>query len=307
LDVKQQQVAYHDWESAHYDDKWSISFDQRCIDYAAGRFRRAVPQGGHFERVLEVGCGTGFFLLNLAQSGHVGEAHATDISAGMVQQCVANGARLGIDVHGRVADAESLPYADNSFDLVLGHAVLHHLPDLDAAFAELHRVLRPGGRLVIAGEPTRTGDAIANRVKQAARIGVKLAAVVLGAERVLADPLADLLEHERSAAQLEAHVDLHTFTPSQLQSLAQRSGFTNVRTVTEELSANWFGWATRTIEAMLKPGVLPDRYPWIAYRTWQALFAFDERVARRVVPGELFYNCILSATTPRLALVRTSA
>jgi hypothetical protein len=48
LDVKQQQVAYHDWESAHYDDKWSISFDQRCIDYAAGRFRRAVPSGGHF-------------------------------------------------------------------------------------------------------------------------------------------------------------------------------------------------------------------------------------------------------------------
>ena len=67
------------------------------------------------------------------------------------------------------------------------------------------------------------------------------------------------------------------------------------------------GWATRTVEAMLRPGVLPYRYPWIAYRTWQTLFAFDDAVARRLVPRQLFYNCILSATTPRLAVVRDIA
>nr|MBA2529198.1 class I SAM-dependent methyltransferase [Euzebyales bacterium] len=159
--IKQAQVAYHDWESAHYDDKWSISFDDRCIDYALGRFRQAVPAAGVFDRVLEVGCGTGFFLLNLAQAGVVGEAHCTDISPGMVGACVANGRRLGLDVHGRVADVEALPYDDAGFDLVLGHAFVHHLPDPDTALAELRRVLRPGGRLVIAGEPTRTGDRIA--------------------------------------------------------------------------------------------------------------------------------------------------
>jgi ubiquinone/menaquinone biosynthesis C-methylase UbiE len=307
LDVKQQQVAYHDWESAHYDDKWSISFDQRCIDYAAGRFRRAVPSGGHFERVLEVGCGTGFFLLNLAQAGFIGEAHATDIAPAMVARCVDNGRQLGIEVHGRVADAEALPYPDNSFDLLLGHAVIHHLPDLDAAFAEFRRVLRPGGRLVIAGEPTRTGDAIANRVKQAARIGVKLAAVVFGADRVLADRATDPSEHDHAAAHLEAHVDLHTFAPEALASLARTAGLVNVRTITEELTANWFGWATRTVEAMVKPGLLPARYPWIAYGTWRALFAFDEAVARRVVPKGVFYNCILTATTPHLAVVRATA
>jgi len=47
------------------------------------------------------------------------------------------------------ADAESLPFEGASFDLVLGHAVLHHLPDLPRAFTEFHRVLRPGGILVI--------------------------------------------------------------------------------------------------------------------------------------------------------------
>ena len=303
-DIKATQVVYHDWESAHYDDKWSISFDERCITYAAGRFRRAVPQGGHFSRVLEVGCGTGFFLLNLAQAGFIGEAHCTDISPGMVQQCIANGRQLGIEVHGKVADAESLPYQDNSFDLVLGHAVIHHLPNLEAAFAEFRRVLRPGGRLVIAGEPTQLGDRVANGVKQAARIGVKIAALVFGADRVLANPMADLSEHDQHAARLEYSVDLHIFTPGQIEQLAQDAGFLNVRTVTEELTANWFGWATRTVEAMVKPGILPERYPWIAYRTWLTLFAFDEKVLRRFAPKGLFYNCILSATTPRLAVVR---
>ena len=50
------------------------------------------------------------------------------------------------------ADAESLPFADSSFDLVLGHAVLH-LPTCAAVFDEFHRVLRPGGRIAFAGEP----------------------------------------------------------------------------------------------------------------------------------------------------------
>lgn len=304
MDVKQQQVAYHDWESPHYDDKWAISFDRRCIDYAAGRFLRAVPEGGHFDKVLEVGCGTGFFILNLAQAGFIGEVHCTDISAGMVTQCAANGRSLGIDVHGKVADAEQLPYADAMFDLVVGHAVLHHLPDLDGALREFRRVLRPGGRLVIAGEPTYLGDRIAGRVKQAARIGVKLAAVVAGADRLLANPYAHLAAEDLAAAALEAHVDLHVFWPGEVEALARDAGFSEVATLTEELTANWFGWVTRTVEAMVKPGVLPDRYPFAAYRAWQLLFALDNHVLRRFLPRDVFYNCILTATAPRLALVR---
>ena len=303
MDVKQQQITYHDWESAHYDDKWSIGFDRRCIDYAVGRFRAAVPQGGHFDRVLEVGCGTGFFLLNLAQAGHIGEATCTDISPGMVARCVANGRRLGIAVHGEVADIEALPFADHSFDLVIGHAVLHHVPDVPAALAELRRVLRPGGRLVIAGEPTALGHRVATRVKQGARIGVKLAAVAGGASRVLADPHARLAPEEREAAALENTVDLHVFEPDELAARADAAGFVDVRTLTEELTANWFGWTTRTVEAMVRPGLLPDRYPWLAYRIWQMLFALDETLLRRIVPRRLFYNCILTATTPQLALV----
>ncbi len=302
VDPKDANIRYHDWEAEHYDDKWSISFDQRCIDYALGRFRKAVRGGPEetptFGDVLEIGCGTGFFLLNLAQGGVVERAHATDISQGMVDVCVANGRRLGISVDGRRADAEALPFADDSFDLVIGHAVAHHLPDVRGAFAEARRVLRPGGRLVIAGEPTFLGDAVANQWKRLARTGVRIAAAVLGSDRVLAAhrPHSDA---DAEAAALEAHVDQHIFTPAQLEEHARAAGLNDVRTVTEELTASWFGWTTRTVEAMVKPDLLPDGYRFAAYRAWLTLFWMDEHVWRRVVPRDLFYNCILSAAAPR--------
>lgn len=299
MDVKDKQVVYHDWESDHYDDKWSISFDERCVDYAAGRFRRAVPDTPRqLGRVLEVGCGTGFFLLNLAQSFDVDEAWCTDISSGMVRACQANGRRLGIDVRGRVADAEALPFADDSFDVVIGHAVLHHLPDVTSALSEFFRVLRPGGRLVVAGEPTRTGDRIARQFKRLGRAGVRFAATLAGPERVLADPRTDLSAEDRQAADLEWEVDLHCFVPADLEALGRAVGFVDVRTETEELTANWFGWVTRTVEGLVGIERLPDRYPWVVYGVWKRLFAFDEAVARRIVPKHVFYNVLLTGTKP---------
>ncbi|MGV7875655.1 SAM-dependent methyltransferase, partial [Mycobacterium kansasii] len=61
-DSKLAQVLYHDWEAESYDDKWSISYDQRCIDYARGRFDAIVPEDVirelPYDRALELGCGT---------------------------------------------------------------------------------------------------------------------------------------------------------------------------------------------------------------------------------------------------------
>ena len=85
----------------------------------------------------------------------------------MLDALQANATRIGVTVQTVACDAERLPFADESFDLVLGHAVLHHLPHLDDAFAEFERVLKPGGRFLFAGEPSR--PAIASRRIRRAR------------------------------------------------------------------------------------------------------------------------------------------
>src|SRR5438094_6564706 len=160
LDPKTANIVYHDWEARSYDDKWSISFDERCISYAREKFLKIAPEK-HYGKVLEIGSGTGFFIINLTQAGLVNEPYATDISPGMVEVCLRNAQNVGIhNMKARAVDAEKLPFEDDFFDLVVGHAVLHHLPDVEASFREALRVLKPGGALVMAGEPARTGCGI---------------------------------------------------------------------------------------------------------------------------------------------------
>ena len=93
--------------------------------------------------VLEVGCGWGELAGWIARDSR---AHvvATDVSPRMVDLALARG------VDARVADVQSLPFGDGEFDVVVAAWMLYHVPDLDRAFAEIVRVLRPGGRLVAA-------------------------------------------------------------------------------------------------------------------------------------------------------------
>jgi ubiquinone/menaquinone biosynthesis C-methylase UbiE len=170
-DSKLAQVLYHDWEAESYDDKWSISYDKRCVDYARDLFDATVPGEEHrrlpYDRALELGCGSGFFLLNLIQAGVARRGSVTDLSPGMVKVAVRNGENLGLEIDGRVADAEGIPYDDDTFDLVVGHAVLHHIPDVELSLREVVRVLKPGGRFVFAGEPTTVGNGYARALSTA--------------------------------------------------------------------------------------------------------------------------------------------
>ncbi len=291
-DNKLAQVLYHDWEAGSYDEKWSISFDQRCIDYARDVFLDVLgpvrsTEQWPYGRTLEIGAGTGFFALNLRQAGALDHVTVTDLSPGMVEAAQENARRLGFEVDGAVADVEALPFPDESFDLVIGHAVLHHLPDVEASLREVLRVLRPGGRFVIAGEPTRVGDWYARRLGRLTW-AVTTRATRLGPLRQWARPQAELDGSSRAAA-LEGVVDLHTFVPSELARTALRAGAVDVTTSTQELTAALLGWPVRTFEA----AVAPERLGWgwasFAFGAWKRLSAVD-RVLHRALPEGLFYN-----------------
>lgn len=292
-DPKLANILYHDWEAQTYDEKWSISYDERCVTYARDRFVAIAGRAGWpYPTALELGCGTGFFLLNLMQAGVASRGFVTDISPGMVEVALRNARNLGLDVQGRVADAETIPYDDNSVDLVVGHAVLHHIPDVGKALREVLRVLKPGGRFVFAGEPTRYGDIIARRLSRLtwwATTNITR----LGPLRDWRRPQRELDESSR-AAELEAVVDLHTFPPDELRRLALAAGAVDVAVKTEELTAAWFGWPVRTFECAVPKDKLGWGWAMFAYRTWQRLSVLDARVLARFVPPGLFYNALLT-------------
>ncbi|MBA4026031.1 MAG: SAM-dependent methyltransferase [Gordonia sp.] len=296
-DTKLAQVLYHDWEAETYDDKWSISYDERCIDYARGRFDAvAGDQPLPYGRALELGCGTGFFLLNLMQGGIATKGSVTDLSPGMVKVALRNAENLGLDVDGRVADAETIPYEDNTFDLVVGHAVLHHIPDVEKSLREVLRVLKPGGRFVFAGEPSTIGDFYArwlSRATWAATTNI----TKLGPLQDWRRPQAELDESSRAAA-LEAVVDIHTFDPADLEMMSRSAGAVEVKTATEEFAAAMLGWPVRTFEAAVPPEKLGWGWARFAFGGWKRLTWVDENILRKVVPPKFFYNVIVTGTKP---------
>jgi ubiquinone/menaquinone biosynthesis C-methylase UbiE len=291
LDVNRR---YHDVAARDYDAKWGISFGEIGRHQVIGKVRKLLGERpGPFPRALEIGAGTGYFTLNLVQDGVIGAATCTDISPGMLETLERNAATLGLDVETAACDAAELPFDDDSFDLVLGHAVLHHLPDLDRAFAEFHRVLAPGGTLFFAGEPSRHGDRIAAIPKRAA---LRLAPAWRRALRARPAPAGE--DDGGDDHTLEAMVDVHAFVPGDLEAHAADAGFEAIRVQGEELLANWFGWFNRTLEATADPADIPRGWIQYAYHGYIALQAVDRRLLEPRLSPHLFYNLMLAARKP---------
>jgi ubiquinone/menaquinone biosynthesis C-methylase UbiE len=297
-EIREVNTRYHDVAAPGYDSKWGIDFGQVGQRQVLGKLRKVLGTelDRGYERSLEVGAGTGYFSLNLLQAGVVGDAICTDISPGMMRTLAENAARLGLPVRTARADAESLPFADETFDLVLGHAVLHHLPDLDRAFHEFHRVLRPGGRIVFAGEPSRTGDRLASIPKQSARA---MAPLWRAALRIRSVP-SPRVQHRQEVDdhRLERLVDIHAFAPGELVALAANAGFAEVKVRGEELVANWFGWFNRSLEAHADPQQVPMLWRQYAFHGYLALQRLDHHVLEPRLPPAIFYNLLLAARKP---------
>jgi SAM-dependent methyltransferase len=290
-------VRYHDLAAEHYDSKWGINYGAIGQAQVTGKLRKALGhEPGRYERGLEIGAGTGYFSLNLLQAGVLGEAVATDISPGMLRRLERSADELGLAVETAACDAAELPFDDASFDLVFGHAVLHHLPDLDAAFREFRRVLRPGGVVAFCGEPSHYGDRIAAWPKRGANAVAPLWRALMGAAPRPSDGANGNGCGEEHG--LEQLVDVHAFTPAELAGHAGAGGFDRVRVSGEELAASMFGWANRTLEASADPLDVPWAWRVYAHRGYLLLQSLDRSLLEPRLPAALFYNLLVSARSP---------
>jgi ubiquinone/menaquinone biosynthesis C-methylase UbiE len=125
-----------------------------------------APTAG--ERVLEIGPGTGYYTLELAEwLGADGQLEIFDIQQEMLDHTMRQVEERGLaNVAATQGDARALPYGDASFDAVVLVTVLGEIPDPDAALAEIARVLRPGGRLLVGelfGDPHYTSPGALRR------------------------------------------------------------------------------------------------------------------------------------------------
>jgi SAM-dependent methyltransferase len=294
--IKDVNTRYHDAAAHSYDAKWGIDFGPIGQDQVEGKLRKSL--GGEMPdtlgRVLEIGSGTGYFSLNLALAGRIESLTATDISPGMLESLSKTAAGLGIEVETVATEAEVLPFEDDSFDTIIGHAVLHHIPDLDRAFSEFFRVLVPGGRIVFCGEPSRYGDRVAAAPKRVGTLAGPVWRRLVGAS-TLVHTEEELHDEEHS---LEPEVDVHAFAPADLRKIPPRAGFVDVEVNGEEAVANLWGWSMRSMEATAVPDSIPVGWRNFAFRSYIAFQKVDTALLEPRLPAEFFYNLLLSARKP---------
>jgi len=128
----------------------------------AGMLRQMTVDGALIRRgdsVLDVGCGTGEVTLRAkARTAH-GKVYGIDPAPEMIAVARKKAARKHLDVEFRVGVIEALPFPDSSLDVVTSSLMMHHLPDdlKRRGLTEIYRVLKPGGRLLIADFMRPTG------------------------------------------------------------------------------------------------------------------------------------------------------
>lgn len=283
----QLQLAFHEAECVTYDERFGISYDRHSAQQAAREARRLLGDTS-FERVLDVGCGTGYLGLGLAATGQAARVHLCDLSPGMLDRAAANAATLGVDATLVQATATDLPYPDDSFDAVVTRGVLHHLHDVPAALAEWRRVVRPGGPVLALSEPTEVADSLGGLTARGALAGL---GVARRAARLVGRPLS---AHSDEDQQLHRFwdlaamaVNLHTFTPRQLADLGHEAGFARTRVRGSGLASISWAAAYYVLAGELPGLTASQTAKRRSGRVFGALRRVDGAVLERLIPDRM--------------------
>jgi ubiquinone/menaquinone biosynthesis C-methylase UbiE len=145
--VKRQVAAHWGRRAAHFDKDFGHSIRTAAERAAWDRVVDLIlPRKAPLD-ALDAGCGTGFLSFELAARGH--RVTGIDFAPAMLVEARRKAVESGVSIRFEPGDAEQLPFAGGSFDLIVSRHVLWTLPHPEAAIDEWIRVLRPGGRLAV--------------------------------------------------------------------------------------------------------------------------------------------------------------
>ena len=196
-------------------------------------FERIARRGVDGRRLLEIGCGIGIDTLRLARLGFR-EVVAVDLAEAAIEIAAERAAREGLDnVRFSLGNAERLEHEDGSFDVVYSFGVIHHTPDMERAVAEIHRVLRPGGRAYVMIYHSRS---LVDAIHRLFRLPYE-------SPKNLKDHCPVVLRSTRSRARelfrAFPQVDVHSDYPSPY---GMRSVSRFIPVAAQRLLGRWIGW-----------------------------------------------------------------
>ncbi len=149
-------MKYDKRQATHEFTRWSESYDRSILQWLLfGPSHRALIQrirnrfGDHPLKILDVGCGSGVLESRIREALPRAEVWGVDLVRGMLDKGSATAGQHATNVTPIQGDSERLPFASGAFDVITCANSFHHYPHQDRAVAEMHRVLRPGGRLLL--------------------------------------------------------------------------------------------------------------------------------------------------------------
>jgi SAM-dependent methyltransferase len=217
--------------------------------------------------------------IKLAKAQRFERVYAADISRGMLDKARANALEQGCTIETVETDMVELPFEEGSLDLVVGCAVLHHLPDPAAFLREVRRVLKPGAPCVFIGDPSTWGNRLVETLK--------LPLVTVGhAYKKLAGKQRDSWEYK--------HIDVHTFSVRDIQAMTE--GFERVHLVSEGAVEPLIDGSLLTPVREVLGGV--PGVSVVAGSLRSTLRWLDRALFDRIVPRDLCGNLKFSARKP---------
>ena len=279
--VHEENRRFHDEVEADvYDQRMGLRYDDEATGRMIAELEEVLGERLPGGTVVDVGSGTGHVAVKLARTGRFSRVVATDISPRMLDCARRNAAEAGCAIETVETDMVRLPFDDASVDLVVGCAILHHLPDPVAFLPEVRRVLKPGAPCVFIGDPTTWGVRISNLMKLPLLLVYRTYKLLTGRT-----PRTSW-EHD--------HIDVHTFTRRDLAPMTR--GFERVRILPQGFLEPLLDIAFLTTVRERLGGV-PGVVPTVAATRWLCA-KLDRLVFDHVVPGDFLVSMKFSARKP---------